>query len=238
MYVDDYSHHVEGGSLKPVLEALPPLSPLVKTSHGKVFVQGVFANHQTRMLFETYGYQTVDRWQEADIVCWTGGEDINPRIYNEEPAGAEHWSTRRDSQDLAMIYDAKDRFKVGICRGAQLLNCVPNNGTLWQDVDAHIGTHDATDVITGEKIRLNSLHHQGIRLTEKAEMVAFTNIATEKYSYSNVWYKDRDEPDPDVEAAWYPETRCLLMQWHPEFDVKGPSGFYFQRLMERYYLAA
>ena len=64
------------------------LSPLVITSKGKVFVQGRFANHQTRQLFQMYGYQPVDKIDDADIVCWTGGEDINPKIYNENPAGA------------------------------------------------------------------------------------------------------------------------------------------------------
>lgn len=238
MYRDEseYNYHLTGSHPEGNVAVL---SPLIKNHKGTVFVQGRFANSQTKQLFETYGYKPVDRLQDADIVCWTGGEDINPEIYKEKPAGAVHWDVKRDTQDLAAIYDAKDKFKVGICRGAQLLNCIPNGGTLWQDIDNHWdGSHAIYDNITQETVVVNSLHHQGIRLTDKAELVAFANLSNEKYCYATTWNRQVDDPDPDVEVAYYPETRSLLIQSHPEFEREGATGKYFSRLMQRYYDAA
>jgi gamma-glutamyl-gamma-aminobutyrate hydrolase PuuD len=207
---------------------------VIKESKGKVFVQGSFANRATGNLFARKGYEIVDNLHEADIVVWTGGEDINPKLYKENPAGASGWSTKRDADDLDALVRSMDKFKVGICRGAQLLNVTPNDGTLWQDVDHHVGEHYVTDKETGRVWRVNSLHHQQLRLTDKAELLAYTDIATTKHAFNAQWHVDEGPPDVDVEAAWYPETKSLLIQWHPEFD-SGESAEYFHVLMNRYF---
>jgi len=216
------------------------LRPTCNLSKGRVFVQGDFANAATYRLFTTRGYEKATSIEDADIVVWTGGEDINPKLYNEQPAGASWWSDSRDSDDISAIERAKGKFLVGICRGAQLLNVIPNGGSLWQDVNNHGGgVHNIHDLITGETIQVNSIHHQQLRLTDKAELVASTNLSTEKYSYAGTWKASVDSsPDPDVEVAWYPHTRSLLFQGHPEFDQNGSTGNYFHRLLERFYHAA
>jgi len=214
-------------------------SPRERPSKGLVYVQGRFANKQTRDLFQRNGYTPVDYLEAADIVCWTGGEDINPQLYGEKPAGSEWWSDVRDHEDIKAIKKAGKRFKVGICRGAQLLNVIPNGGTLWQDIDNHSGPHIVKDIVTEKTWKVNSVHHQGIRLTDSAELIAFTQEATQKYSFRDTWEKGRDKPDLDVEAAWYPDTKSLLVQWHPEaFYSNCESEAYFMNLMERYWCAA
>ena len=191
------------------------------------------------------GYDLVKSVEEADIVCWLGGEDINPKIYGEKPAGAYGWSDARDLEDFNIFQQAGRRFKIGICRGAQFLNCVPpNNGRLWQDVDMHNGhDHPVTDYITGEELMVNSLHHQQLRLSNKGELVAGCNLSREKNAYSAYWsFSDiesgKSEEDVDVEVAWYPGSRSLCFQPHPEFDPEGPTGKYFESLLNRYYHAA
>ena len=213
---------------------------IIRKSKGAVFVQGLFANSQTRRLYERNGYSIVERLEDSDIVVWTGGSDINPALYNEKPAGAGGWSTTRDKEDVEAVKASGDRFKVGICRGAQLLNVIPNGGTLWQDVDKHThGGHSIQDKITGETVFVNSMHHQALRLTDKAELVAFTNLSTTKYGYDRSWHCDEGPEEVDVEAAWYPDTKSLCLQWHPEFAYPESSNEkYTMALMERYYLAA
>lgn len=229
---------VDFGSLED-LEFTPSKPYLSRNHKGLVFVQGRFANSQTGRLFEKNGYIVTKDIEEADIVCWTGGEDLNPKLYNEPVAGAGGWSDWRDSDDIRAVGLSKDKFKVGLCRGAQLLNVIPNGGKLWQDVDRHeYGHHDVVDTITGEIHKINSIHHQALRLTDKAELVAYARLSTVKYGYDTSWHVDNGEEDPDVEVAYYPETRSLCIQSHPEFDQDGPTGAYFYRLLERYYSAA
>lgn len=207
---------------------------------GAVFVQGDFANAATKKIFYKQGYEIVDDLDLADIVVWTGGEDINPKIYNEVPAGAQDWNNFRDDADLQAIRKAKNQFKVGICRGAQLLNCVPNGGKLWQDVDKHGGyDHSVVDLITKKAYTINSLHHQQMIPTEKAEVIAVTRLSTYKKAQGRVWEFGKDSNDADVEALWYPETKSLCVQWHPEFSRPGDDSHdYLFNLLDRYYHAA
>ncbi len=98
-----------------------------------------------------------------------------------------------------------------------------------------------TDTITGEQLRVNSLHHQMLRITPKAELVAYARESTFKEAEDLIWRRKNDEYDEnsmDPEVVWYGDTRSLLIQSHPEFDRNGPTGNYFHRLMERYFLAA
>ncbi len=80
-----------------------------------------------------------------------------------------------------------------------------------------------------------------MRLTPKAELVAYATVSSFKECDGKVWRRKKDfydEDSMDPEVVWYPETRSLLFQGHPEFDRKGPTGTYFHNLMERYLHAA
>lgn len=205
---------------------------------GNVFIQGQCFRSQTEGMFERYGFRLVDRIVDSDIVCWLGGSDINPKLYGEKPSGATSWSDYQDSSDLMALEKAGDRFKVGICRGAQLLNCIPNGGKLWQDIKQHGHEHFVTDVITGQIYKTNSIHHQQMRPGPKAELVAWTSTSVKKESEKEVWHKGMDSKnEKDIEALWYEDTKSLLVQWHPELG-SFDSTKYFMNLMERYFLAA
>lgn len=212
----------------------------VKRPRGSVFIQGDFAKKSTEKLLTNYGFTLADSIEECDVLCLLGGADINPALYGERMSGTSGFSQIKDAEDLNAIKKAGNRFKLGICRGAQLLNCIPNGGSLWQDVNHHgYGEHLVTDVITGCKFNVNSLHHQQIRLTDKAELVAWTDVSTFKTGGQGPWYSDTGKPDKDVEAAYYPDTRSLLIQWHPELGQDGDDSIeYFYDLLERYYDAA
>lgn len=215
---------------------------------GFVYVQGQAFNNITSRVFKDYGYSVVKSMSAADIVVWTGGEDINPSIYGERPLPVTHFNSQRDKEDIQAIEKAENKFKVGICRGAQLLNCFPNMGKLWQHVDNHAGSHhEIIDVVTGMKYTVNSVHHQQMRLTNKAELIAYTSIAKKKEADEGVWtygsdkvkeaIKKLDYDSIDVEAAWYPDTKSLLFQGHPEFGHKETTDYFFS-LMDRFWAAA
>lgn len=186
-------------------------------------------------------YEIVLRPEDANIVVWTGGEDICPAIYGEKAIPHTSFYTRRDERDLDLLDKAlkQGQFLVGICRGAQLLNCVPNEGKLYQDVDGHQGSHKTFDCITGDWIDTNSVHHQMMRPTSKAQVLAWAQESTFKKAEREVWSAPPEgslftEKDRDIEALWYPDTRSLCVQFHPEFGHAGTTKYFFE-LMDKFY---
>lgn len=209
-----------------------------------VYVQGRFANRQTGQVFHDHPsgrFIVTDNIKTADVVVWTGGEDIQPHLYNETALPVVYVSPRRDEDDLRAVGLSHNKIKIGICRGAQLLNVVPNKGTLWQDVDNHGGCeHECIDSETGEIVVLNSLHHQMMRPGPGAEVLCYVSRSTIKQGWQRVWtsanqgtLNEWDDLDPEV--VWYPETKCLLFQGHPEFGHKQTTE-YFWSLLDRYVL--
>lgn len=116
----------------------------------------------------------------------SGGEDVDPRFYGQEPhEKLKRVNRRRDQQELALIASAR-RKKVpifGICRGLQILN-VAYGGSLVQDLPSLRPSSVAHEVRTPSDFRahevetmpgsflspegrirrlaVNSRHHQGI----------------------------------------------------------------------------
>ena len=122
-----------------------------------------------------------------DGIIFTGGEDIAPQYFNEEPVReVTEISTNRDLTELALFKGAYDKGIpiFGVCRGLQLIN-VALGGSLYQDIYSQVaGVHGHTcqinlkegyhlinisegtviyDIFDTEKLLVNSLHHQAIR---------------------------------------------------------------------------
>lgn len=203
----------------------------------KVFIQGPGGLAYMRM-FHGEGFDGTDDIDEADVVCFTGGADINPKFYGEEPIKGVHPNHERDERD-AYIYGyalAQQKFMVGICRGGQFLNAM-SGGKLWQDVDNHCRHHIATDVETNLKIWVSSTHHQQMRPGPKGTVVMVADEAHNKFAWDETWLKfsNRTGVDIDVEAMWYPETKCFCFQPHPEFDhVQACRDYFFDKLNQFY----
>lgn len=71
----------------------------------------------------------------------TGGADLDPGLYGEEPAGSKDVEPPRDRLELAAWKAAEARSLpvLGICRGLQAIN-VFAGGSLAQDLPDHAGT--------------------------------------------------------------------------------------------------
>lgn len=123
----------------------------------KVFVVG------TQSWYADYlrNIAIVNNIENADYVLFTGGEDINPDIYNCEAHESTYFTRRRDKQELdAFKCIREDQFVLGTCRGLQLL-CALYGGLLVQDVNNHglWGTHPMYNK-DGDEFQITSLHHQ------------------------------------------------------------------------------
>lgn len=171
------------------------------------------------------------------LVIWGGG-DIHPSLYG-RPNVASHVGSipsARDRAEVALFKQAQSLGMpiVGICRGAQLA-CALNGGILVQDIGGHCVTH-ISKTIEGELVVTPSLHHQMMGLwNTKHELFAWTSEPRSS-EYIGVTKKELEligtiEP----EIVYFPETRCLAIQGHPEFvEPTHPFNKLTRKLLTRY----
>lgn len=169
--------------------------------------------------------------KEGGIIVFPGGYDINPEFYGEERLPKTIISKHSDERDKRYWDAVKDRdeiTKVGICRGAQFLN-VMNGGALFQDVDNHTEDHHMVDLfITKSDVHVTSTHHQMMIPNEDNGVVlGITKRASTYYSH-----KQREKPEFDTEVVFYPETKSLCFQPHPEYSGANECRLYFFDLID------
>lgn len=162
--------------------------------------------------------------EEADIVMFTGGVDVNPALYGKKA----HWRTQqpnlhRDAQEISAFDHALSLGKpmIGICRGAQFL-CAMSGGILVQD-QKHPPFHDIT-TDDGLVLRVTSDHHQRAHpYVEGCEhkLLAWAN----KLSYYSDGENSEDKlTGPEAEVVYYPKTKALGIQAHPEWMFPAKSA--------------
>ena len=148
------------------------------------------------VILDAYNIDNIDSILTlADGIILTGGEDINPLMYNDSNnlALCEPINHRRDSLEQK-LFDFAFRHQiplVGICRGMQMMNVV-TGGSLYGDLPSEIGTevvhrnngevmHDivVTDTCSlifplgKDTFTVNSWHHQGLKdISAYLEVVA------------------------------------------------------------------
>ena len=180
----------------------------------------------------------------VDGLLFTGGPDIDPQLYGQprdSQAGLE-MSPERDLWEIALLKAAAERDMpvFGICRGMQLLN-VAFGGTLIQDLPGHrLGKKDSANkgleyhqvyISPGSKlaailgsggfVRVNSMHHQGVKEAQKAP-----DLMASVYSIEDGLIEALESPKHD----W-----VIGVQWHNELEEELPRSFgnLFQSLIER-----
>ncbi|MGN0048589.1 MAG: gamma-glutamyl-gamma-aminobutyrate hydrolase family protein [Bacteroides sp.] len=178
-----------------------------------------------------------DLLQQVDALILTGGADLHPLLYGEEPLQQlEEVDSSRDVYDLLLLHVALKQGMpiLGICRGEQLCN-VGMGGTLYQDlpsqqpaslmhrqsIPASVGAHTISIEPDSYLHRLlgrptavvNSFHHQAIK--EVAPGLRVSARAA----------------DGVVEAVeGFPTYNLLAVQFHPEHLVAGEQTAVFRPL--------
>lgn len=154
----------------------------------------------------------------------TGGEDVDPRRFGEEPhpqTGAPHQP--RDAYEIALARAAYEQRipTLAICRGAQVMN-VALGGSLVQDIASQ--RHGALNHDVSDR-RNDRVHEVDVdRRSRLADIVRTTQIFTNSSHHQSI---DRigeglhvvaKSPDGIIEAAeatdraWW----MVAVQWHPE----------------------
>lgn len=188
----------------------------------------MFYDRGNTHLFRPYiGVRTIE---EADIVVFTGGPDVDPSFYGEKPLPQTFFDPDRDAIDIQAFCDGYDKLKVGICRGGQFLN-VMSGGKLWQHVVGHTTSHPIRETSTGRMFYASSTHHQMMRPAEGARIIATGFHASRKDSESEFWELSDGVSPVDVEVCWYEETKSLCFQPHPEHKTFNDlTNFFFNQL--------
>jgi gamma-glutamyl-gamma-aminobutyrate hydrolase PuuD len=173
-------------------------------------------------MWERSGFALTKSLKDADIVNFLGGADVSPDLYGEKKLTVTHNSPQRDAIEKEVFEACQElgTFNVGICRGGQFLN-VMNGGRMWQDVDNHCRPHIATDIASGRTYWVSSTHHQMMRPTEEAIILMVAEEMTHAVAAEEQWITGSPRETKDIEAVFYPTTRSLCFQPHPEFSSMG-----------------
>jgi putative glutamine amidotransferase len=170
--------------------------------------------------------------EEIDGVILSGGEDIDPELYDGAGKSAYNVNTVRDELEIRLLKKAEKMQMpiLCVCRGAQLLAVAHGGKLKSHDSDRKLlKTHSSTifrfaghyvniasqtilhSIFKRDKIMVNSIHHQNI--ANPGSLVVSGRSS-----------------DDIVEAVEVPEADFVLgVQWHPElralFDYRNEKIF-------------
>jgi putative glutamine amidotransferase len=173
------------------------------------------------------------------VVFFSGGADVSPSLYGERSACRTlEVDVTRDQQEreLFRLARAANLPMIGICRGAQFL-CVMAGGRLCQHLEGHRLGRDQTHALRAfdldgavRVLECSSTHHQMQLPAAGAEVLAWAEPRLAGGRYLN----GDDEPITpalEYEAVYYPQTRSLGFQWHPEWmSAAHPCVAYTRRI--------
>lgn len=185
-------------------------------------------------LFVKSRCRKADTPQDADLVVFTGGPDVDPLMYGE----VKHPSTRcdliRDKADTELYGLCLEEGipMLGICRGAQFLH-VMNGGKLYQEVDNHYKEHTMWDMKNKRVVKpISSVHHQMCVDNRDGgmEIIAHTGGLSKERWRNNV---DKEtNGNLDIEAFFYRATCCIGIQGHPEYRGYPEFALWSMKLLE------
>ncbi len=174
-----------------------------------------------------------DLLQHVQALVLSGGDDVDPAHYGEEPhETVTRVTPERDAFELALCREALrlDRPTLAICRGQQVLN-VATGGTLIQDIPSTVSgaadhdpererwelTHEVRllpgsrlrQILGEDRVAVNSFHHQAVKDLGRGLRASAWSVE-----------------DGVIEGIEAEGCRFVLgVQWHPESFWERRPGF-------------
>jgi gamma-glutamyl-gamma-aminobutyrate hydrolase PuuD len=172
--------------------------------------------------------------EDADLVVFPGGSDVDPQLYGEKAIPGVHTDHEQDRRDIQLYYLCREKGipMLGICRGAQFLH-VMNGGKLYQDVDNHNTSHKMWDQQGITQLdNVSSVHHQMVIPNNRMEIIATSpNVATRRIIRDGEISNGNRN---DVEVFFYRDYCCLGIQGHPEYGGFPFFSVWSLKLIDKY----
>ena len=193
------------------------------TKQKKVHIVGPDALTMNMFLMNGWGIATNPA--NADLIQFTGGEDVDPALYGAAKHASTYSKPKRDAVESDIFHKYRDTPMAGICRGGQFLN-VMHGGSMWQDINGHGRAHKI-EFVDGNTYTMTSTHHQMMRPSKEGTLLGWASNST----YRETEVERNTDPDfKDVEIVYYPGALCY--QPHPEYVQEGHDchDLYFKLL--------
>lgn len=178
--------------------------------------------------------------EEADLVFFTGGEDVHPSIYGKKDTGNCYTNLKRDMAEKSVFDSLKpEQHVIGVCRGSQFL-CAVNGGNLVQDCTNHAiyNTHAITD---GDLLlQITSTHHQmqyPFNLQDEYYNILFWAAPSRSSHYYGCDISSRlvNKKEPEIVEYHVPgKPKCLAIQGHPEMMEGTQTAKYLDNLLKEF----
>lgn len=179
------------------------------------------------------GMKIVTKACDADLVLFTGGEDVDPHLYEEPVHPKTMFNAERDNYEVEVYCKAVQRgqYLLGICRGSQFL-CMMAGGKLVQHQENPSFIH-AMQTRNGDELYVTSTHHQAAwpwnLEPETFNLIGWTTGISKFHQGGNqeeLVIGHSDAQGRECEVVHYPLELSLGIQSHPEmvFDYYGTNA--------------
>jgi putative glutamine amidotransferase len=194
----------------------------------RVYVDGIVRAGGVPVLLPPAGDGYAELLSALDGLVLTGGADIEPAQYGQEPLETTYTRPARDAFELALLDGALAAGipVLGVCRGMQLLN-VAFGGTLTQHLPEASGT-------AGHQPALATFGTNTVGLAPDSFAGRILGAETKTRCYHHQAVDSLGQglravgwaADGTIEAIELPgETFVLGVQWHPEQDAEDRRLF-------------
>jgi len=184
----------------------------------KVFVEG------SKNYASWLNCEIVDNAEEANVIMFTGGSDINSEMYCHSSKHAVNPDKERDEYCVKLWNKfQKTHYFIGICRGAQLLH-VLKGYYLIPDVKERLYYNHKIHILNGESFNVISDHHQMMychsKNTSGYKVIGWNSLSHDNYGVAactgEIVYK-KMEVEPEIVLY----KNAIAIQFHPEWQKES-----------------
>lgn len=182
------------------------------------------------------GYNSYSNWipnreivkniEDCDLLFLEGGGDVGSEMYGEKQSRYLSPDRRRDKIEKELYLKALELGKPvwGTCRGLQLIGAM--NGCKMVQHQPGQGYIHGMKTYDGKELAMSSMHHNAIVpyvLPEKDYKILSWTEGLSSFHWDAEDKEILSNGEVEVEACYFPKTRSIGVQGHPECLYPEPQ---------------